>query len=788
MPTQVTGSSGEDVFVINQTDTTYLGGAGLDVYVVTDVFDGSVIDDLEEAGTNQQPDVLRFQTYTIDDLNFERDGLDLIVTTNDDSQTLLIEGQFLGPSPILFGNFNANPDRGVGTIYFSGGGSWGEYEIALAVSNPLPTNQRIIGTDSLDVLDGGGGRDFLSGGDSPDYYFFGRGYGSDTIHEKSENLLITGEDTVVFGEGISPEDVTFSTGTASGDLVIRINGTTDQLTIKGFLTGAYTGVFGTIFFDRVERFEFANGDVITWQEAAVLAISGAATNGDDRIIGFDYEDRIDGGPGDDFLSGGNESDTYLFGYGSGNDRIKDQLTNVFSGSDDTVEFKHGVEESDVFFSRHGPSLNLIIELRGSSDTLTLENFFNGYSDYDVIENFVWSDGTSIGYRAIQKQVIEESATSGNDRVFGTDFNDDIRGKKGDDYLSGGDGNDTYIWRPGDGNDTILDGTQFVLLGHDRDTLLLSGTVRPSQVSLRRYENSLNVTYEPSGETIRILNQFGGGYDAIDRIQFSDGTIWGDSEISQKLVEGAATSGNDFITGTDGQDVIEGMAGDDRLFGLRGNDTYIWRPGDGNDIIDDRNDTVLGAYSGDRLEFKGGVTPDEVEMSRSGDSLKITYVPTDETITIKSQFGFYWEEVDFIEFSNGVVWNDNQIRSQVLLQVATNGDDRIIGFDGIDEMNGGRGDDYLDGSDGADRYIWSPGDGSDVIDDSGWNSGDTLVLGGRSRQRDFTYETFGDNFVLQHKGTGETITLLGQFDTSSNLEIIRFSDGSTVTSINFDDLL
>lgn len=49
-----------------------------------------------------------------------------------------------------------------------------------------------------------------------------------------------------------------------------------------------------------------------------------------------------------------------------------------------------------------------------------------------------------------------SGGSGNDQLFGGKGNDKLDGGKGNDLLSGGAGSDTFIFKKGQGNDTITD--------------------------------------------------------------------------------------------------------------------------------------------------------------------------------------------------------------------------------------------------------------------------------------------------------------------------------------------
>jgi Ca2+-binding RTX toxin-like protein len=59
----------------------------------------------------------------------------------------------------------------------------------------------LIGTDAMDVLDGGRGNHVLSGGDGGDVYLYDRGDGADTIDVNKTNVLIASPSYLQFGPG-----------------------------------------------------------------------------------------------------------------------------------------------------------------------------------------------------------------------------------------------------------------------------------------------------------------------------------------------------------------------------------------------------------------------------------------------------------------------------------------------------------------------------------------------------------------------------------------------------------
>lgn len=115
-------------------------------------------------------------------------------------------------------------------------------------------DEGLYGYGGNDTLDGGAGNDYLQGGTGNDVYLFNPGSGRDGICDMDStpgNL-----DTVRFGAGIAPGDITFARH--GYDLVLSINGSTDQLTLENWGGGDEY---------RIERFEFADAVHTVWDAA-----------------------------------------------------------------------------------------------------------------------------------------------------------------------------------------------------------------------------------------------------------------------------------------------------------------------------------------------------------------------------------------------------------------------------------------------------------------------------------------------------------------------------------------
>lgn len=100
-----------------------------------------------------------------------------------------------------------------------------------------------------DIIRGDKGNDTIYSDLGDDTFIFNLGDGQDTVYEKQ------GVDTFYFGNGISWSDLTFEQ--SGDDMVIKINNTTDQITVKDwFLT---TGENYKYDNNKIEIFEFADG-------------------------------------------------------------------------------------------------------------------------------------------------------------------------------------------------------------------------------------------------------------------------------------------------------------------------------------------------------------------------------------------------------------------------------------------------------------------------------------------------------------------------------------------------
>lgn len=215
----------------------------------------------------------------------------------------------------------------------------------------------LYGSGGDDILNGGLGADHMIGGIGDDVFYVGdagdwvsdyAGQGTDTVYStldyslgaNLENLTLNGDAVTGRGnhlgnvlDGNSRDNVLFG---FSGDDTIDGSAGADRM-IGGMGDDSYYVDNGH---DRVFEHAGQGADVVHASVSYTLSdnienliLTGEASNGrgnglDNTIVGNDHANRIDGGAGDDNLTGGLGADIFMFGVDSGNDTITD-----FNGRD-----------------------------------------------------------------------------------------------------------------------------------------------------------------------------------------------------------------------------------------------------------------------------------------------------------------------------------------------------------------------------------------------------------------------------------------------------------------------
>ena len=237
---------------------------------------------------------------------------------------------------------------------------------------------------------GGAGDDSLIGSGGGNTYAFNLGDGIDHIYDSSKEDGYDDGNTIAFGSGIAPEDITLDLGS----LLLHV-GDSDAIHIEGFDRN------NPLASPAIDHFSFADGTVLSLEE---LLAKGFDLNGtddsdtldgtavSDRIHGFGGDDFICGGTGDDVLDGGTGDDTYVYSVGDGADRVADA-----SGFDRVVFDSEITLDQLALSCREGE----VVVMFSATDSLRFSETSPGHY---AVEQLVFSDGTLWGGDEILREL------------------------------------------------------------------------------------------------------------------------------------------------------------------------------------------------------------------------------------------------------------------------------------------------------------------------------------------------------------------------------------------------
>ncbi|MFG6417007.1 calcium-binding protein [Roseateles sp. DC23W] len=741
---------------------------------------------------------------------------------------------------LIGGQGNNSLDGGAGNDSIKGGG---DYDI-------------INGGDDSDFVDAGGGNDEITGGEGADYLKGGAGsdtynfdatnFGADLLEDRqdTDRIRIANKDVRAATYDadkmawLSTDGVEIRKYDIGGSTLLSIGKSGDKLNTI-YLRDWQPGRFGiTLSGDDqsparpsvatpalATRPENNNVD-LAYTDAADGGSGNDILRGSDSssvLVGGTGNDMIEGRDGDDWLEGGDDSDLIATGEGrdvalggTGNDILRagvalDLAKGVLTGTglpalfwtatnpgfleddDTTKEFTFKVDGQQVSV-RHPElaafDLNFTAELDITS-TLTSHLWWydsgsvNASLEPSLNITVTLGDPESVQRDGVYTQANAPSSNLGkgkaytlllhgegllkpgtgiegarlyggtgddvlygannNDKLYGEDDNDLLIGLDGDDELYGGNGKDEMsggagrdLLDGGDADDLLVGGYGADVLvggeGNDKlvgDAILLDGT--------NDYPPGMDKT-QMGGDYL----QGGAGNDSI----------WGNH-------------GDDYLFGGIEDDLVFGGEGDDHLFGEAGADTLSG--GRGGDYLDGgaEKDRLYGDEGGDMLTGGSG---DDVVHGDDGD-----------------------DNVDGGE-DNDAVFGDSgndYVRGGA-------GNDRVYGdaagsTDGADILEGGTGNDLLVGGGEADMYVFSKGDGQDVVNDDGADGSRNVIAFKFASGETRKLERVGNDLIIKY-GADDQVTVKNCYGgTAFRLASLGTGDGGeggeaqlTIAAIQFED--
>jgi Ca2+-binding RTX toxin-like protein len=553
-----------------------------------------------------------------------------------------------------------------------------------------------------------------------------------------------------------------------------------------------------------------------------------AGDGNDTISLGAGHNVIIGGAGDDTMSGGTDSvNTFVINAGDGDDTIANPVgddTVVFTDdieTEDVTYARHGddlvmtigvggdsLTVSNHFYSddhatTHPQMLERIqftsdpegalasgdINALAAADTtgtsgddiimgvIDVNNVIHAGDGADTIsggsgDNTLYGEN---GNDLISGGDIENAIGGGHDTLYGgagadqlvsaPDSTTDLYGGAGDDALVGGNGNDTFHFADGDGQDHIAytnGGTDHIAFDESVD----SGTVHYAKSS-----TDLVITYGTGSDQITLSGFFSGTSELsfqMHDVTFSDmgNTVHDLAHVyTEALVQNGTSGsntlyglggtevsyintlnglgGDDYLNGAGGNDILNGGTGTDQLYGAAGDDTYTFTAGDGADTISEQ-----GSGGSDTILFASGIGTGDVTIAHGTYGLTVTYGSGD-SILVYNFFGDTSYQVENIQFSDvgHTTWDLSYINGLAHTMHGTAGSDNISAFDsgdttiyglaggdtitggdGNDTLYGGDGLDFMGGGGGADTFVFEAAtayNNSDYV--TGFNTGDGDAL-------------------------------------------------------------
>ncbi len=678
-----------------------------------------------------------------------------------------------------------------------------------------------LGTSGTDFFVVGDGAELYQGGMGGDVYFIGQSFGDVVIDDLDHGAA----DELRFTNATSDMVTARRTGQ---DLLLTVAGQSGQITVRNHFKGELNNSFMGVTEDSaLAAIIFADG--VLWDPFRIAMMVSDPKDTNDVIVGSGALDVLEGGKGNDVLQGGAGGDIYIFRVGDGQDVIDENNnsgTAPGKGGLDFVQFMGDIKAENLHLSRAGESVDLFIQIMDdegnfTGDTITVKDQFDGMRlnlgaflggidpslgiDYiapNMIEKFLFEDGSWLDYDQITAKILENARTDGSDVIYGFIDADTLDGGAGDDLLIGREGGDTYLFGTGHGHDVIRDGDDSVkLFGSAADTLRFGAGISWADVNFLRDGGSDTLVLEliDSGDRVTLADQeeyelFVGFINLIEVINWGDGTRWGYTQLFQHFVNIAATAGDDTIYGFHTSDVIRGGTGDDLLEGRGGNDSYFWAPGDGND-------TIFDGGGNDRLVLEG-VASGDVEVLRTATDLILRHRATGETLTLEGQYQRADKQglaVEYFEFSDRTVMF-TELNPEDVDLVGTDADEVITGSAFAETLDGRGGNDTLRGGSDGDTYLFDAGYGHDVIEDrqlrASWagrhgtevETTDRVVFGAGLSYATAIITRLGDDLVIGFTNRPDTLTVRNHFGSILNeVESFVFRD-QTVTAADIEQLL
>ncbi|HEX8586036.1 MAG TPA: hypothetical protein VF680_16705 [Allosphingosinicella sp.] len=488
------------------------------------------------------------------------------------------------------------------------------------------------------------------------------------------------------------------------------------------------------------------------------ATDAAGLAGNDTLIGSDYRNLLDGGSGDDSMSGGLGDDIYIV------DSVGDLVAELADEGFDTIR------TTLSSYTLAAGNVEALVGISAIGQTLTgssADDQILGGAGNDVLHGGAGEDQLMGG--------------AGDDRIVGTG-DDRMEGGLGDDVFVVGSEGDSIYEAYGEGYDRIettaasyrlvysvevlvglLDTGQTLTGNFDADRIIGGGgnDVIDGGSGADTLEGGLGDDIYLIGYQDVIVEAAGGGVDEVrTRESFTlpanveNLTLTYDSYFASLIGNDLANlitgnrgpdildggGGADTLVGGDGNDRLTGGAGADDLYGGAGADYFLYTAA--SDSTVPATDRIRAFESNvDKLDFSAlgrawATWSGATDPATGAAYTLVTVTSTGGTLSVRVDGTvIQWDIIDdVIRGDGGNNFLGGRGGQDIILGLG--GNDRLVGMEDDDELRGGDGDDELIGDSGSD--ILRGGAGNDVYwyvtsDDSVFEAAgegnDEIVLNG-----------------------------------------------------------
>lgn len=615
------------------------------------------------------------------------------------------------------------------------------------------------------------------------------------VDETYHHLLIVSPGGTVIsdvtGSGVRADDFTsWGVGTGDDD---TINGDLGDLSRDDVLNGNGGAdiISGGDGDDEING--GAGNDTLNGNDDDDTLFGGS---GVDSLSGGAGADALRGGVGNDNLYGGDDSDTYLWNIGDGDDTVTDS-----DGTNDVLELGAGIGAEDLVFTVNGSDLEITFasiageiiltgHLNGAGTQQIEKVRFDNDLELDLAYYSDWTFGTN-GSETISGDVSGDT----DDVIFGLDGNDTIHGYDENDILVGGNGKDTLYG--GNDNDIVVGGygAQDRIDGDGGNDILYDVSLDlEADFNLSLDAGNADQFYGDSGDDILYqqvgdASMSGGTGDDTYVIYFHD-----DSEVGSEIQINAGSNAVNEIDVLELRSLNYSNPNWHFEFGFDGsganfyNELRLVYTGTTTDTIitidqirNVANDDV--AYSIDEIVFADNFSIDFLDLSfviEGTDSAETVNGDSSANYIISHDGGdtvYAGDDDDFVYggIDDDIIYGGNG--DDVLMGSAGNdsiygeaGNDHLSGWNDDDVLYGGDGNDVLHGFSGAD--ILYGGDGDDEL----YGGGDNDILDGGA-----------GNDVMNGSSQDDTYYYISGLDEINELkgdDVIYIQGGVSIEDLSF----